>query len=829
MDLTSSVTDDTPGTIIKRTAPSTNTRSRTVSKGIKKTKQLESRPVTVSQDLPIIKTRGKSKSTRTESDDSSTTSQRKRNPVPPSKQVKTTSSSSSSSFTGTAAELKSKTYLSESRTKSALLCQQFKELVPLPPKKTTCTITSATCRSTSTLAGAAGATATVSKNVLVPEMFYSSRGTKVSGKVFESHRSFKQPKTELLQYQEGIALALSQSATTTTTTAAAGLDRRTQERDTGGFLSHPLCPSSSLQGEGIQRQDSTSPTGDVFLSSHKDYNRKSHLKLDLQEQEELQPYTPFQGSLSPYHSTHDRSPILFSCENSSASPVSPVSVSSQVEIISTNIKICAPFTSATTTTPVVGAPHPTIPKMFKNNKHGLQQQGETESTATIITSECTGQVQRVELDEECGSKQDPSSAAATSGRRRSNAWQYFTESVDKRTAKCNLCGTWVSRGQQTNKLTTTGMNSHLKTHHKAVLLALEIEKSSLLPALPASSASTTRKSTTTTSATGTHTSTSAAASKIQSKQPSSTQPTMEQFGGFQPRGISKQQTRKVTRLIAELITVGGASFNLIGGDSFKRLMQALSPQYKVPSRTTFSRSVVPAMYRSCVGVLKEELGKAAGRSVHFTTDLWTAPNSQHAFLSLTGHWWQSQPNVPEQNLKQPAATSSGSKKKSAGPCADDAEKTALHSFLLHAEVMDQQHTAENILHALKNMMAQWLGEQSGTQAKMGFVVTDGGSNMTKALRDGRFVGVRCAAHILHLVVTKALDESISGGSLGALVESCRKIAGHFHHSARASHLLRQEQKTAGLPEHRLKQDVPLLLKESLHSVTIPFHFGSKHS
>ncbi|KAM4702879.1 zinc finger BED domain-containing protein 4-like [Rhinophrynus dorsalis] len=128
------------------------------------------------------------------------------------------------------------------------------------------------------------------------------------------------------------------------------------------------------------------------------------------------------------------------------------------------------------------------------------------------------------------------------------------------------------------------------------------------------------------------------------------------------------------------------------------------------------------------------------------------------------------------------------------------------SFLLHAEVMDQQHTSDNIRKALQNMVAQWLGEQAGTQAQMGFVVTDGAANIIKALRDGRFVGVRCSAHVLHLVVKAALEDGSNTGRLSAL-ESCRQISGHFHRSVKDSQLLREEQKKADLPEHRLKQDV----------------------
>lgn len=252
--------------------------------------------------------------------------------------------------------------------------------------------------------------------------------------------------------------------------------------------------------------------------------------------------------------------------------------------------------------------------------------------------------------------------------------------------------------------------------------------------------------------------------------------------------MSHQQSRKVTQLIAQLIAVGGALFNLVEGEPFKQLMEVLAPGYKVPSRTTFSHIIVPFLYSSCVGVLKEELAKATGQSVHFTTDLWSSPSGQHAFLSLTAHWWQ--PKVPQDIV-----------------CSATLAKQRQRSFLLHAEVMDEQHTSHNILQSLKRMVAQWLGEQAGTQAEMGFVVTDGGANMLKAVRDGKYVGVRCSAHLLNLIVKDALSEENTSGKLATLLDSCRKIAAHFHCSVKDSHILRKEQKKAGLNEHRLKIDV----------------------
>ncbi|KAM8971960.1 zinc finger BED domain-containing protein 4-like [Pelodytes ibericus] len=236
---------------------------------------------------------------------------------------------------------------------------------------------------------------------------------------------------------------------------------------------------------------------------------------------------------------------------------------------------------------------------------------------------------------------------------------------------------------------------------------------------------------------------------------------------------------------------------MIDGEPFKQLMAAVSPQYHLSSRSTFSRRIIPSLYQSCVGVVKEELSKAAGQSVHFTTDLWSAPSGQHAFLSLTAHWWQ--PGVSHEATTSLAPGSS----RMGGSASVDQQ--GYRSFLLHAEVMDENHTSENILHAIKRMVSHWVGAEADTNVEVGFVVTDRAANMLKALRDGNIVGVRCAAHILHLVVKSSIPDG--SNRIARVIDHCRRIAGHFHRSVKASHLLRQEQEKAGLPTHCLQQDV----------------------
>ncbi|XP_040190707.1 zinc finger BED domain-containing protein 4-like [Rana temporaria] len=487
-----------------------------------------------------------------------------------------------------------------------------------------------------------------------------------------------------------------------------------------------------------------------------------------------------------------KSPLLYSSPSPSPQ-MSPLmdSPSSPILILESPALVSKSYATGVT---IQGRPpkpdistKPTIPSIF------MPPVVKSQSTAGNITQTAVPAQQVAKTSEE----QSSAPASSGSSTRRSQIWNHFVANGDGRIAKCKLCSREVSRGQKIGHLTNAGMNQHMRSHHKPVLLREEHGVASTPCTTRGSSALDVAISTTQAKAQISHatsvTASSSSSHMSHTRHSTYTQATLEQVGTFHSKVLSRQQSRKVTRLIAQLIAVGGAPFNLVEGEPFKQLMQALAPGYKVPSRTTFSRTVIPSLYSSCVGVLKEELAKAPGQLVHFTTDIWSAPSGQHAFLSLTAHWWQ--PKVP-----QDIACS--------GPRGSATlAKQGHRSFLLHAEVMDEQHTSHNILQSLKRMVAQWLGEQAGTHAEMGFVVTDGGANMLKAVRDGKYVSVRCSAHLLNLVVKDALSEDNTSGKLATLLDSCRKIAAHFHRSVKDSNILRKEQKKQGLNEHRLKIDV----------------------
>ncbi|KAH9384803.1 hypothetical protein HPB48_026817 [Haemaphysalis longicornis] len=68
-------------------------------------------------------------------------------------------------------------------------------------------------------------------------------------------------------------------------------------------------------------------------------------------------------------------------------------------------------------------------------------------------------------------------------------------------------------------------------------------------------------------------------------------------------------------------------------------MHHLQPQYKVPHRTTFSRTVILELYQSTVDSLKVEIASDMANSVEsitFTTDMWTS-RANESYIALKCH------------------------------------------------------------------------------------------------------------------------------------------------------------------------------------------------
>uniref|UniRef100_A0A803TBZ6 BED-type domain-containing protein n=1 Tax=Anolis carolinensis TaxID=28377 RepID=A0A803TBZ6_ANOCA len=346
------------------------------------------------------------------------------------------------------------------------------------------------------------------------------------------------------------------------------------------------------------------------------------------------------------------------------------------------------------------------------------------------------------------------------GRPRSYIWDHFHVHTQRATlAVCRHCGANISRGRDLRHLATSGLSSHMKRHHPSISVGGGA-------ASPCSGSISTQSS----------------PGVDGGRQ---TQSTLEDWGMPLARkrtGETLPTPQQITQSVGEMMALDHHPFRLVEQEGFVRLMKCLCPRYKIPSRHTFSRKVIPGLYEGCKERIIQMLRSAMGGHIHFTSDIWSSLGGGHSYLSLTAHWWEKEGSM------------------------DTSHRWAL----LALEVVDRDHKAETICSYLGNMMGEWMRCRP-EEMRRGFMVTDAGKNMIKAVESAGFLNVTCMAHLLHNTVKEGLkspeEQPASTANITLLIEHCRKIAGYFHRSIKAARQLRDRQSLEGLPQHKLLQDV----------------------
>ncbi|XP_029443887.1 zinc finger BED domain-containing protein 4-like isoform X2 [Rhinatrema bivittatum] len=375
-----------------------------------------------------------------------------------------------------------------------------------------------------------------------------------------------------------------------------------------------------------------------------------------------------------------------------------------------------------------------------------------------------------------------------SSRKKSQVWKHFRVLKDQRFAECLYCWKKVSRGKIMGHLSNTSMQYHLKKEHLEVLLAGDTGTLGSSATRSYSRRTEKRRSISQT------VSLAPFPGEDIGEQPPPLPPwqalkdQMEWCPATLPQGKRQASPKVVTRYIGEMIALDDQLLQIVENVGFKRLLHLLAPDYKVPSQTTFSRNVIPTLYAQCHAQMQEQLAKAEGSSVHFTTKICRSQNALHAYLSLTAHWWQMD-------------------KAGTGISSRGSTPVGYKWAVLHTQVLDQSYSSPRILEAIQGMMEDWLGSKD---INKGFFITDSEDNLIKAVDDGSNKRIQCFAHLMHLAVKDALGLGGKDGCsiiLNDLIERCRKISRHFNQSVTGGQQLRQKQVLVGAPLNNLIQDV----------------------
>ena len=166
---------------------------------------------------------------------------------------------------------------------------------------------------------------------------------------------------------------------------------------------------------------------------------------------------------------------------------------------------------------------------------------------------------------------------------KSELWSYFGlkkgtdgKGIDNGDVFCRLCPEGSIKGKVKAKTgNTSNLKSHLKCNHKAVYAA----------ALP--------------KAGSTGTGCSNEAGPVQQSITSS-------FPHIQPYSHQGKRYKELTDAVAYFICKDGLPIHAVEKKGFLRMIKAFDCRYEVPSRSQFSRSIIPSLYASTKEIVAQK-------------------------------------------------------------------------------------------------------------------------------------------------------------------------------------------------------------------------------
>ncbi|GBP49891.1 Zinc finger BED domain-containing protein 4 [Eumeta japonica] len=99
--------------------------------------------------------------------------------------------------------------------------------------------------------------------------------------------------------------------------------------------------------------------------------------------------------------------------------------------------------------------------------------------------------------------------------------------------------------------------------------------------------------------------------------------------------VNNVNSKKIDKLIEEMIALQNLPFNFVEGLGFRRLIQEIAPRYNFRGCNFFTEFVCKELYGK-IAIKVKKLVKKFGH-MSFTSDIWSDPSSNASLLSLTCH------------------------------------------------------------------------------------------------------------------------------------------------------------------------------------------------
>ena len=230
---------------------------------------------------------------------------------------------------------------------------------------------------------------------------------------------------------------------------------------------------------------------------------------------------------------------------------------------------------------------------------------------------------------------------------------------------------------------------------------------------------------------------------------------------------SEGHAKKITNLMVEMVTLDLRPAAMVEGIGFKRLINYLEPNYRVPSAVHIT-SCLQEHYAKAKTMVIRMLEEPM--HIALTTDIWTSVATR-SYITVTAHFVSS--------------------------------SWELKTCLLQTTNFPENHTADHICEKLQEILSNF----NVSCSKVVAIVHDQGSNMQCCGRRMKsefgWESMNCAAHLIQLCV----EDGLKLNTIDRLLGACRKLVGHFKHSTVATAALVDRQKRMNMPVKRLLQDV----------------------